>query len=101
MNTNTATVLSALVFGLTLSVTATAESFQHGSGYVNAVSNSYSSADLQATSYNDVSTAKVVDVGFNDRSAVENEGSTANKGSDGKVQYIGMQIVTGQFNDRS
>lgn len=100
------TALLVLASGLTLSATAVAEPFEHGSAYVNYRNYDEGSDSLAAFRKRQsevrfstqVQSSKVS--GFNDRSAVENEESKADSRTDTSIS--GMLTVIGSgFNDRS
>ncbi len=104
MNKTITTTLLILASGLTLSTTALAEPFQHGSGYTNAISNEYSSADTQ-----NVQRAQGIrhtemmatTSSFNDRSTVENEAGTVSRRVVETPISRMFSIITRGFNDRS
>ncbi|MBK8750950.1 MAG: hypothetical protein IPL99_04600 [Candidatus Competibacteraceae bacterium] len=104
MNKTIATTLLILASGLTLSTTALAEPFQHGSGYINAISNEYSNADTQgmphAQSVRRTETMATTS-GFNDRSTVENEGTTVSRRVVESPLSRMLSLIAHGFNDRS
>lgn len=101
--TITATVL-ILTSGLTLSTTVLAESFQHGSGHTNAISNTYFNADTQSVQrIQSVQRTEMMATtsGFNNRSTVENEAAIGSyKVVETPISRM-LSIITNRFNDRS
>jgi hypothetical protein len=102
MNKTVKTTLLVLVSGLTLSTTALAGPFEHGSGYVNATSNAVSSDAAVRTVESVRLPATVVTAsGFNSRSVVENQDSTVGGKSEIGTASSGMFTARpSQFNDR-
>jgi hypothetical protein len=78
MHKTITTALFGLASGLTLSATAVAEPFNHGSSYGNAISNAYSSDDARSAQSVQLPTAGATLGGFNDRDPVENGVVTIN-----------------------
>lgn len=104
MNKTIATTLLILASGLTVSTTALAEPFQHGSGYINAISNEYSSADTQSVqrAQNIRRTETIATTsGFSDRSTVENEATTvSHRVVETPISRM-LSFIAYGFNDRS
>lgn len=103
MNKTVKTALLVLASGLTLSTTALAESFNHGSGYVDAISNvSPSTAVRTAESARfPATTVMMTENGFNSRSVVESQDSTV--GVKSEIETASSRMFTvrpSQFNDR-
>ena len=106
MNKIVTTTLLILASGLTLSTTALAEPFQHGSGYINY--QNYDEGPQSVAEFrkrqSDVRFSANVQSssGFNNRSSVENEEFTSGFRTDTKTSDFDMfTIVGGGFNDRS
>lgn len=104
MNKTITATLLILASGLTLSTTALAEPFQHGSGYTNAISNEYSSADtqsIQRTQNIRRTETMATTNGFNDRSTVENEATTVSRRVVETPLSRMLSLIAHGFNDRS
>lgn len=109
MNKTLTATLFILTSGLTLSVTAVAEPFNNGSGFVNANSNVFSSVSIPSTrSVQDVrrSGATPTASGFNMHSVVESEGysahSSAHSSANASIPIPNILTRVGVgFNDRS
>lgn len=89
-----------LASGLTLSATALAEPFNHGSSYTNAISNVGSSQytpSAPSVRYADMTAAAI---GFNDRETAVNETVSSRVGVETSISKMLSSIVNG-FNDRS
>lgn len=104
MNKTVKTTLLVLVSGLTLSTTALAGSFEHGSGYVNAISNVVPSDAVVRTVESvrlPATTVTMTGSGFNSRSVVENQDSTVGGKSEiGTASSRMFTVRPSQFNDR-
>lgn len=107
MNKTITTALLILASGLTLSTTALAEPFTHGSGYVNY--RNYDEgpeslaefrkrqSEVRFSTHVQSSTIS----GFNNRSSVEDQESTVGSRTDAKTSNSDMlTLVSGGFNDR-
>lgn len=102
MNKTITIALSILTFGLTLSTTALAEPFNHGSGYVDAISNAYSNSSTQGVQSVRHTETMVTLNGFNDRDTVEGENITVGSRAAAKMSISKtLSVITGGFNDRS
>lgn len=99
MNKTITTTLLILASGLTLSATALAEPFNHGSSYTNAISNvgsSQNTPSAPSVRYADTTAAAI---GFNDRETATNE--TASPRIVGETAVSGMlSSIASGFNDR-
>lgn len=98
MNKTVKTTLLVLVSGLTLSTTALAEPFNRSGSYVNAISNTHSSANTPS-----VQSVRQTDMlatvgGFNDRT--EYEVTTVNSSPVVESSSRMLSIITRGFNDR-
>lgn len=105
MSKNLTATLFILTAGLTLSATAIAEPFNHGSGFVDANSNVYSYVSApNAHSIQDVQHSGVTPAvsSFNMYSVVERAGYSAHSSTRASTPATGMLTRTGSgFNDRS
>jgi hypothetical protein len=102
MNKTITTTLLILASGLTLSTTALADPFNHGSSYVDAISNAYSSANTQSVQSVPRTEAIATTSGFNDRDTVGNENVAAASRTVVETPISRMSsIIAGGFNDRS
>ncbi|HRF45591.1 MAG TPA: hypothetical protein PLD30_15365 [Candidatus Competibacteraceae bacterium] len=105
MSKNLTATLFILTAGLTLSATAVAAPFNHGSGFVNANSNVYSNGSVPNThstqNVQHPSTTPTVS-SFNMYSVVESEGYSTHSSTHASPPATGMFTRTGSgFNDRS
>jgi len=96
MNKTIATALLVLTSGLTLSATALAEPFNHGSSYTNAISNVGSGQSAPSVRYADTA---AVAIGFNDRETAANETAGTKMIGESHVSRMLSSIANG-FNDR-
>lgn len=102
MNKTITAALLILISGLTLSTTALAEPFNHGSSYADAISNAYSNPHTPSAQVIRRTETVATIGGFNDRSAVENENVVASPRTAVETSNSGMlSIISGGFNDRS
>lgn len=100
MNKTTTTALLLLASSLTLSTTALAEPFNHGSGYVDAISNAYSHSNIQSAQGVRRTETMVTLSGFNDRSVVESETVSSRAAVETPISRM-FSIISHGFNDRS
>ena len=95
------TALLILASGLTLSTTALAEPFTHGSGYVDAISNTDSNANIQRVPSVQHSAMIATTSRFNDRGTVENEEVAVGSGTVVETSMSRMlSAIASGFNDR-
>ena len=102
MNKTITTTLLILASGLTLSTTALAEPFNHGSSYVDAISNAYSSANTQSVQSVRRADTMAAASGFNDRDTVANEAVAVSPRTAVETSISRMFSSSARgFNDRS
>ncbi|MCP5158706.1 MAG: hypothetical protein H6975_04695 [Gammaproteobacteria bacterium] len=100
MNKTIATTLLLLASGLTLSTTALAEPFNHGTGYINSISNVYSNANTRSVQrvrhFNTITETS----GFNDQTSHAKIPVNSNSVVEPFIPQM-FSIITHGFNDRS